>query len=353
MLIARAVFSLFLISLLSPARADPRTDLQQTLGELLRATQPHAFSGGVRVEQAGEPLYTYAGAPDDRPTPTLDSQYLIGSLSKQITATLVLREISAGRLTLDTTLDQALPDLQEPWADKVSIAQLLDHTAGINGPGQVLQSRPGQRFAYTNWGYELLGRVVAQRSGQTYASQASALFKLCGMDHSKVPDSGTVADMQVSLPKLLGGEVEQADGWLLPSTRLYLQAEAPAGGLVSTLGDLAAWNRCLHGGPALQAAQYQAMTQPAPSAHRAHRWGELGYGYGLQVLKQDGWLEYSHSGYIGGYIATLLAYPRQQLNVVILENTAWRGEDPARAFAFHDRIRAAVQAYLATQTTKP
>lgn len=102
-------------------------------------------------------------------------------------------------------------------------------------------------------------------------------------------------------------------------------------------------NTCLHGGKLLKALTYRAMITPTPSAKRSHRWGVLGYGYGIQVSDREGLQELSHSGYVPGYISTLIYYPKQLFSVVVLENTAWLTNDISRVFSVHDRLREIIR----------
>jgi CubicO group peptidase (beta-lactamase class C family) len=81
----------------------------------------------------------------------------------------------------------------------------------------------------------------------------------------------------------------------------------------------------------------------SPSAKRSHRWGVLGYGLGIQVSAREDLLELSHSGYVPGYISTLIYYPQQQVSVVVLENTAWLSSDISRVFSVHDRLREIIR----------
>ena len=115
---------------------------------------------------------------------------------------------------------------------------------------------------------------------------------------------------------------------------------------MSTAEDLRRWNDCLHGGGLLSPASYAAMTKPRPQATRTHRWGRLGYGFGLQVSDEGGERELSHGGYVPGYVSTLIRYPEEGVDLVVLENVSWRAADMARAFWMHDRVRASVRARL-------
>lgn len=54
---------------------------------------------------------------------------------------------------------------------------------------------------------------------------------------------------------------------------------------------------------------------------------------------EDGIAEFSHGGYVPGFVATLAYYPASGRTLVVLENTSWRADDMPRAFAPHDALR--------------
>jgi len=115
-----------------------------------------------------------------------------------------------------------------------------------------------------------------------------------------------------------------------------------SGGLISDAFDLAKWNQCLHHGQLLSDSSYQQMVSVSSGPFAGQK--AIGYGYGLQMASPEGVKEYSHSGYISGYVSTMAYYPEQQMSLVILENTAWSIGDTARAFRLHDRLRNVVVA---------
>ncbi len=136
-----------------------------------------------------------------------DSRFRIASLSKPITAAAILKLVEEGKLNLDARAVQMLADLQPPQGAKVdtriydvTIRQLLQHAGGwdrsksfdpmflsakiaraVGAPapanaetlirymlGQPLQFVPGTQYAYSNFGYCLLGRLIEKVSGQRY-----------------------------------------------------------------------------------------------------------------------------------------------------------------------------------------
>ncbi len=267
---------------------------------------------------------------------TLESRFVIGSLSKQFTAVLVLQLVDRQLVDLDASIGTYL-GLEAPWASTVKVRHLLNHTSGLVDLDSPIQSEPGTTFAYSNLGYDLLGALVERVSKQSYATVATHLFTFCGMTHSAVLPLSEGAE-------LVEGYDEKNDGSLAVAPQQEASHHAPSGGIVSSAEDLVRWNLCLHEKHPIAASSYEAMI--SPSTVRSHRWGSLGYGFGLQVSRQDGIAEYSHSGYLPGFIATMTFYPQWRRTLIVLENISWMVDDMQRVFLPHDRLREAMRSRM-------
>jgi CubicO group peptidase (beta-lactamase class C family) len=122
---------------------------------------------------------------------TTGSLFQIGSITKVWTATMIMQLIAEGRLSLGTTLAQALPGVRIGASDlgaEVTIRHLLSHTSGIEGDVLADTGRgddciqryaaelaqavsvcpPGTSFSYCNSGFVLLGRVVEVLDGRSW-----------------------------------------------------------------------------------------------------------------------------------------------------------------------------------------
>lgn len=302
------------------------------------SAEKRPFSGVVLVASGDRIVGRYrAGFADPaRSQPiTEQSRFVIGSLSKQITAALVLREAEAGRLTLDDAIVRYLP-LGLPAT--VHVRHLLNHTSGLRAIDEPLAREPGVSFEYSNLGYDLLGQLVEHTSGQPFSQAVKRLLAACDILGPGTLDSSNESSLVV-------GFGESAEGRLSPLPQPSELREHPAsGGLIASAGEFLRWSRCLQSKRAVSPSSLQAMT--TASTTRAHRWGALGYGFGLQLLESDGLLELSHSGYVPGFVSTWLEYPNRCTTVVIFENLATPVTDMSRAFAPHDAIRNAVRAAL-------
>lgn len=92
------------------------------------------FDGAVLVAENGKVVYKDAFGQANRewniPNKT-DTKFMIGSVSKPITASLMLIQVQKGLISLNKTLADYLPEFKEKPAANVTIKQLLSHTSGI------------------------------------------------------------------------------------------------------------------------------------------------------------------------------------------------------------------------------
>lgn len=329
--------------LVAPVQAATTPVLQLDTAALDNAMQPAGpraslpFSGIVLIAQQGKLLWNFS----NRTSPvTAQRQFIIGSQSKQITAALVLQAVDQQRLQLNDPLAKFLPEQRERFGDAITIKHLLEHSSGLGQGGTAPKGQPGSTFAYSNAGYDLLGQVLERIYGEPYAAQAARLFRRCEMTHSFAPSAQQLTSQA---PLLVAGLLERA-GKLAAAPLDVPVSNNPSGRLVSSAGDLIRWQQCLHQQTLLTPASYQQMT--SPQMLRPHRWGALGYGFGLQISKADGLTEYSHSGFVEGYISTTLYYPQFATGLVLLEPLSLDPADIARAFYYHDQVRLALRTQL-------
>ncbi|KAA2239767.1 beta-lactamase family protein [Chitinophaga agrisoli] len=301
------------------------------------AKTPHPFNGVILVKYANKKVYSKATGYADRERKVRlhkDSQFYIGSISKQITAVLALQQLSTGGLVLDSPIHRYLPQLTAPWADSVTIYHLLSHTSGIKSPDQPLAFTPGSKFAYSNLGYELLAQCIEKSAGLSFEQLSNGLFRECKMAHSAFPDTYQGPGL-VTGYALNGDTLQRLEG--------DLSGHAASGTFISTVDDLARWNECLHGkrhnGMLLDQRSYTAMTTPIDISLREHpAFGKMYYGYGITWVEQDDHEYTGQTGLIPGFVCMDFFDPTRHLSVVVLENTAWYPDDVKRLFHVHKEI---------------
>lgn len=269
---------------------------------------------------------------------TLDTAFRIGSLTKPLTATLVLRLADEGRINLDAPLLTYLPDYRKDTGSKVTIRHLLSHTSGIPSFTRLpelgelstrshrvrdfvkaycsrdLEFEPGSRFAYNNSGYYLLGAIVERVTGKTYAEALKAwVFDPLKMNVSSCPPS------QGLIPRRAYGYLRTLDGWVEAP---YLDASViySTGGVVSTLQDLLKWERALAQDGFLSPGNRAAMTTAAtPSGGPSY-----GLGWFLHEVRIPGRPQplkaVSHGGEVDGFNSMMLRLPESDITVLLLHN---------------------------------
>ncbi|MGW6277164.1 serine hydrolase domain-containing protein [Kribbella sp. NPDC055071] len=146
----------------------------------------------------------------DKPSPvTADTVFWIGSTTKTFTATVIMRLVERGRISLDRPVRAYLPDFQtaDPTvAARVTVRQLLKHTAGwqgdyfedtgngddalaryVAGMTKVPQLTPlGKVFSYNNASIGVAGRIIEVVTGKPYEVAARELLvDPLGLDHSR------------------------------------------------------------------------------------------------------------------------------------------------------------------------
>ncbi len=187
-----------------------------------------------------------------------DSVYDIGSITKDFTATAIMMLVEEQRVHLDDPISKHLKQLPDSW-QKVTIRGLLTHTSGITNylsvpnfavlalrpttPDELLRLvaddplrfQPGDKWEYSNTGYYLLGLVIEHASGESFGEFLRKRILLpVGMTATRVNDLGAVIKGRASGYQLEGGELRNARPWD-PSWA------GAAGGLISTVPDLARW----------------------------------------------------------------------------------------------------------------
>ena len=311
------------------------TRIDNAIAPLFNAGEPGAT---IIVTRAGQPVFRKAYGMADiakGQAMTPDTVMRIASVTKQFTATGILMLADEGKLALDDDITKFLPDYPT-GGKRITIEQLLTHTSGIASftskpsfetnvakdltPGQMidtfkndpLQFEPGSRYAYSNSGYFLLGAIIEKVSGQSYAQFVEQrIFVPLGMNNSAYNghERGSAPRVQGYTRSGTGAGFEH--GKVVSMTQPYA-----AGGLVSTVDDLARWDAAVNAGALLK----PASQQKAFTAHILPDGMSVPYGYGWSIGKLRGMTMQSHGGGIYGYSSYALRLPAQQLYVAVLTN---------------------------------
>ena len=241
----------------------------------------NGFSGTVLLAR-GRPIFAkgvgYANAEWQIPN-TPKTKFRIGSMTKQFTSMLVMQLREQGKIKLEDSVCVYVTPCPDAWKP-VTIHHLLTHTSGIPTytgiaawqatmmvPKTIeqmvaifrdlpLQWVPGEKYAYNNSGYFLLGVVIEKASGKKYeqALQEMILTPL-GLADTGYDWSKTI------LPRRASGYSGKGDT-LQNAAPLDMQQPYAAGSMYSTVDDLLKWDQALYTEKLLPAAAKQVMWTP-------------------------------------------------------------------------------------------
>jgi serine-type D-Ala-D-Ala carboxypeptidase/endopeptidase len=291
---------------------------------------------------------------DQRRPVTADTAFRIASMTKAFTGYSILKLRDEGRLRLDDPVAKYVPEVKA-WAPAITVDDLLHHTAGFvtDDPwGDRQQPLPeaeftrmlkagvpfttarGSRYEYSNFGYALLGRIVANASKQDYAKRVEAtVLKPLGMNDTRY-EVRDVPDAQ-----LAKGYRWENDAWTIEPTMAH-GAFGAMGGLVTTANDYAKWIGYLlsawpaQDGEAKSAKTIRAMQYGGGLLHARGRPGKAAdacrlsaiYGAGL-VAANDCVLGnvLFHGGGFPGYGSHMLLMPEAGVGIFALSNRTYAG----------------------------
>jgi CubicO group peptidase (beta-lactamase class C family) len=228
------------------------------------------FGGAVLVAKDGEVLFSeaYGLADREREIPnTVQTRFRIGSMNKMFTAVAILQLVEAGEVELTAPLGTYLPDYpSREVAEQVTIHHLLTHTGGtgdIFGPEfeahrEELRTlddyvelygergpefEPGSQWAYSNYGFILLGAVIEAVTGQSYYDYVHEhIYEPAGMTGTgSLPEDQAVPDRAIGYMDPSGGT-----DWR-PNTDTLPFRGTSAGGGYSTVEDFALAGKGLEG----------------------------------------------------------------------------------------------------------
>jgi CubicO group peptidase (beta-lactamase class C family) len=296
----------------------------------------------VLVAQNGKVLfkkgYGLADVPHRIPI-TPQTQFRIGSITKQFTAAAILKLEEEGKLSVTDKLSKYFPDF--PRGDEVTLRHLLTHTSGIPdkiddaaAPDKFFEPirnepydfDPGKDWRYDNSGYSLLGRIIEKVSGESYGNVLHReFFEPLGMASTDVPRSGAVPDHLALGYQFEGGNFTNVPNW-------DLSWFLGSGDLYSTVEDLCRWNEGVFANKVLSAASLTAAWTPVRTEKNKDDNSNTGYGYGWELSRFREDQEISHGGGVPGFTSFLLRLPRENFTVVVLANS--RPGSPATDPAF-------------------
>lgn len=303
-----------------------KKDFSFKIDSLIESTSPRTFSGVILITKNGKTMYSrafgYADI-DRKKRLELTDNFRIQSNSKQITAVLILKEVEKGKIDLQSPVRKYLPEIQQSWADSVTVHQLLNFSAGITEVDKPLNFKPGTQFLYGVTTYTMLSKIFEKVTGKKYIQSVNDLFKELNMNNS-------FCFQENQLNNVVNGYINSNNTLTLrehPFQGDYWIDFIPAGGIVSNLQDLNNWDQKLHRGEILKSETYQQMIDCTIIAHHEVFGNkELGYGYGVYVNNASP--KYiGHSGKGLGFANLKIYFPKYDVDVIVLENQYHENEN--------------------------
>ncbi len=299
------------------------------------------FDGSVLVSENGKIVYEAAFGMANREwniPNTTDTKFMIGSVSKPITALLTLIQVQNGLLDLDKTIENYLPEFSGKPAAKVTIRQLLSHTSGIPNYDIIkdffprisrqnfsredyikifmdssLAFEPGTKYLYSSWGYFTLGYILERVTGKSYA----ALMKEDIFDKIGMNNSGSYFHTQI-VNKRASGYDYSLGGYTSGDFRDQSNTMG-TGDLYSTVDDIFKLDRAISNNTLLNKKLTEEMLTPGM------RPAQYGLGWFNKMFKYtptDSVASNFHLGSTEGFISFVRRIPSTNSLIVILCNSA-------------------------------
>ncbi len=310
-------------------KQDDDSDLSLKIDSIISEQK---FHGVILVSTDSIDIYSKAIGFSDLENKTkldVNDQFVIGSISKQITAVLVLREYEKGNFELDDSIGKYLTQINQPWTKEVTIHHLLTHTHGIVDLNEPLEFEQGSQFNYSQLGFELLAQILEKVTEKSFEQLSTELFENYGLKNTFHPKNKKYGH-------LVKGYEENENGVLVFAEN-SLDNYVPAGSFISNAHDLKKWNENLYSGKLVTKETLKLMT--TKYATRIHPIFEtVEYGYGLLFKDGEQNVQVGALGYAPGFVSACYYYPQENLNLVILENTANNLDDFKQTFKIHTEI---------------
>ena len=294
------------------------------------AARVEGFNGAILIARDGKPIVTkgYGMANIEHAVPnTPQTVFRLGSITKQFTAMAIVMLQEQGKLNVNDPMCKHLPECPAAW-QPITVKNLLTHTAGLpNYTGfpnfvktaslpvtnadmfALLKDRPldfavGEKYAYSNSGYFLLGTIIERASGKTYADfLQEKIFTPLGMKQSGY-------DSPIRVIKNRASGYARQDGAFVNAAYMDMSIPYAAGALYSTTEDMLVWDQALYTEKLVSRKSLDETFTPFKG----------NYGYGWSIDKKFDRKQVSHGGNINGFASDLIRFPDDKITVVVLSN---------------------------------
>ncbi|MDT0540160.1 serine hydrolase domain-containing protein [Croceitalea sp. P059] len=293
--------------------------------------------GAVLVYQNGKTLlnksFGHASLELETPMPE-NASFEIGSVTKQFTAVAILKLVEQGKLSLEDDFTKYMD--YDTKGRKVTINHLLNHTSGIasyteieefgslvpqdlprDSLTRIIETKdflfePGEALIYNNSAYFFLGLIIEKVTEKTYEQYLDeVIFEPLGMKNTYYCSTSKAVKNKAYGYDFSPEGLQQ---------KQYLNHKWPyaAGSLCSTTEDLLIWMNALHNQKIVSNEQYQELITPKTLNDGI----QVRYAMGLTNFTNYGHQEIGHGGGIPGFLSDTRYYPKEDLYIICLVNTA-------------------------------
>ncbi|HVG39387.1 MAG TPA: serine hydrolase [Pyrinomonadaceae bacterium] len=311
----------------SPSAQEISAKVDEYMNAAMRVNR---FSGAVLVARNGQPVVSrgYGMANIELGVPnTPQTVFRLGSVTKQFTGMAIVLLQERGKLSVNDPVCKYLSDCPQAW-QPITIKNLLTHTAGIPNytefPDYIktaavettaaeltgrfrdkpLQFALGEKFAYSNSGYYLLGTIIERVSGKSYADfLLENIFAPLNMKQTGYDDPVRIIKNRAA------GYARTSDGFI-NAAPISMSTAYAAGALYSTVEDLLLWDQAL----------YTEKLVSRKSLDEAFTPFKSNYGYGWSIGKRFDRQVIAHGGGIFGFSTHIARYPADRVTVIVLSN---------------------------------
>lgn len=310
----------------------------------------NTMNGSFLVAQNGQIIYEkYNGLANlrDKDSITSNTPIHLASVSKVLTATIVLKLVNAKRLDLDQKVNTLLNTFPYP---EVTVRMLLNHRSGIRNYSYFtdrkantwdrhntltnqdvlnimatkdlgLEFKTDTRFQYCNTNYAMLALIVEK---VTQLSFKEAMYKMVfqplGMKHSFVFDIKT--DKKNIAPSYKANKVEIGID--------YLDAVYGDKNIFSTPRDMLKFDLARNSGKFVEPDLWAQIFKP----YSNERKGTKNYGLGIRMINwETGQNFYFHNGWWHGYTSSYITLPQEKVMIIALSNKMTRNTYAVRKLA--------------------
>lgn len=307
--------------------------VEQKIEELLTAySKQNKLNGSVLVAQKGNIIYQkgfgYRNAETKTPN-DVNSIFQIGSITKQMTAAVIMQLQQEGKLSVQDKLSKYFAGFAN--GDKITIENLLTHTSGIynyTNDTVIMKNdvtrhysqeemmklfksypsdfEPGTKWNYSNSAYSILGYIIEKVEKKPYEKVVTErIFQPLGMVHSGFDFT------DLSSPDKTKGYFS-LNPQPVPAPIVDSTIAFSAGAVYTTVGDLYKWERGIYTNKILKPESWKSVFTPYKN----------NYGYGWAIDTMYGRQITSHSGGIHGYSSHILRFPQDEVVVIAFDNSS-------------------------------